>query len=486
LRLLRFDHARAQFERARAVHDTGSQPDLVMAAHTRLGLIDSAVGDFARAERAFDRVRTDRVHAVSRERQLASATGATVAAARGRFDHAERLASEAIALYRLHEYLFTLGIAYPVFVASRTLRGDLQGALAAIDAWADEGARGTWRYRALVEAWTRGPGGVDPQVASRPWRLPAEVDIFTVDLPCIHIELARVLERLDVVEAALAMLEEVYERGCRFTIGWPWSVGRMIGESWLLLDKPDEAIRWFSIAESECDRADARFEGARASLGLARSAALQGHSSDAMAHARRAAVALDGIGALDLARQARVLCNETASDHQVLRPALRAILVTDLGDSTAINARSGDALYVQMLSEHDRLIRRRLAEHSGVEFKHTGDGLCAWFASAGDAVFCALGIRDDLEQLASVEPEVRLAVRTGIAAGEPVDAGDDLFGLAVVVATRVCNLASPGQVYVAEEVTQLTRGKPLAFQEIGSFPLKGLPGTTTVFEALRP
>ena len=47
-----------------------------------------------------------------------------------------------------------------------------------------------------------------------------------------------------------------------------------------------------------------------------------------------------------------------------------------------------------------------------------------------------LGIRDDLERLSAVQPEVRLAVRTGISAGEPVDTGNDLFGLAVVVAAQ--------------------------------------------------
>ena len=130
-------------------------------------------------------------------------------------------------------------------------------------------------------------------------------------------------------------------------------------------------------------------------------------------------------------------------------------------------------------------MRRRLAGHGGVEFKHTGDGMCAWFASASDAVQCALGIRDDLDRVAAAQPDVPLVVRMGLAAGEPVDAGDDLFGLAVVVAARICALAAPGQIYVADEIARLTRGKPLAFQEVGSFGLKGLPGTTTVFEALR-
>ena len=62
-----------------------------------------------------------------------------------------------------------------------------------------------------------------------------------------------------------------------------------------------------------------------------------------------------------------------------------ALLFTDLVDSTAVVERLGDARSASVLAEHDRIIRGRLAQHAGVEFKHTGDGLCAWFASASDA-----------------------------------------------------------------------------------------------------
>jgi class 3 adenylate cyclase len=485
LRQLRFAAARAQLARARAVDDGGRQPDLVTAAETRLGLIDVASGELQRAGRALERVRGDRLRAVGRERQLASAVLATATAAQGELAQAERLAGEAIALYRLHEYVFTPGIAYPVAIGCRAMRGDVRGALDAVEEWADEGGRGTWRYRALVDAWTRGAEGVDAQVSSRPWRLPADLDLLTLDIPCIHVELARVVGRPEAAEHAIVMLEEAHERGACFTIGWPWSVARMLGEAWLLLEKPDEAIRWFTAADRACGRAGARLDQARARLGLARAAVLSGQLPEAMAHAEQAATVLDALGALTFARQARAVCSDAGAGAGGPRPALRAVLVTDLGGSTALNVRAGDELYVQVLAEHDRIIRGRLADHGGVEFKHTGDGLCAWFASASDAVHCALGVRDDLERLSALQPETRLAVRIGVAAGEPVDVGDDLFGLTVVVAARMCDMADPGHVYVAEEVARLTRGKPFDFEQVGSFELKGMPGTTTVFEALR-
>ena len=119
-----------------------------------------------------------------------------------------------------------------------------------------------------------------------------------------------------------------------------------------------------------------------------------------------------------------------------------------------------------------------------MEFKHTGDGICAWFASASDAVACALGIHDDLERSNAVHPELPMVTRIGIAAGEPVPVGDDLFGLAVVTASRICSLAAGSQVYVAGDVARMLHGKGYALRPVDTFTLRGLPGSTEVFEAL--
>lgn len=52
-----------------------------------------------------------------------------------------------------------------------------------------------------------------------------------------------------------------------------------------------------------------------------------------------------------------------------------------------------------------------------------------------------------------------LRVRVGLAAGEPVADGDDLFGLAVNLASRVCNACEPGAVFVTSSVRDLAVGK---------------------------
>ena len=54
--------------------------------------------------------------------------------------------------------------------------------------------------------------------------------------------------------------------------------------------------------------------------------------------------------------------------------------------------------------------------------------------------------------------------------------GDDIAGLAVTIAKRVCDLAEPGQVLVSETVRTLLVGSGVEFQDQGEHQLKGVPG----------
>ena len=106
--------------------------------------------------------------------------------------------------------------------------------------------------------------------------------------------------------------------------------------------------------------------------------------------------------------------------------------------STALNVRTGDAAWVDLVEEHDHTVRSCLRQHGGVEFKHTGDGIGAWFANPADAVDCAMQMGRDLERASVQHPDTPLMMRAGVAMGEPVEYGGDLFGLSVVRASRAC------------------------------------------------
>ncbi len=243
----------------------------------------------------------------------------------------------------------------------------------------------------------------------------------------------------------------------------------------------DEAARWLELAEQEAAAGDLRPEAAR--LLLAR-AQMERTSTRRTTAAMEAAAALDEAGLLTAAATARRLAGGRTASSTDRPPAMRAIVFTDIVDSTHLNVQVGDDAWLGLMQEHDQVLRARLREHDGVEFKHTGDGLAAWFASAADAIECLAGMSDDLERANASHPDVRLRIRAGVAAGEPVGEGPELFGLAVVRAARVCALAGPGQVLVAEEAASLAqRDARLQLTTIGSHGLKGFPQPVELFEA---
>ena len=69
-----------------------------------------------------------------------------------------------------------------------------------------------------------------------------------------------------------------------------------------------------------------------------------------------------------------------------------------------------------------------------------------------------------------------------MAAGEPVDRNDDLFGSTVNLASRICDVADAGQILVSELVHDLGLKEGFAFFPAGTRDLKGFPGSKTLFQ----
>jgi hypothetical protein len=152
--------------------------------------------------------------------------------------------------------------------------------------------------------------------------------------------------------------------------------------------------------------------------------------------------------------------------------AFRAILFTDIADSTRLTQELGDRAVMAVLREHDSIVRTALAQFGGGEVKHTGDGIMAAFVSANQAIGAAMQIQRDLHARDGTEQHA-LHVRIGVAAGEPVTEHDDLFGAAVQQAARLCACAQPGCIVVSSGVHDLCRGKGIRFSDGGPIAVKG-------------
>ena len=112
-------------------------------------------------------------------------------------------------------------------------------------------------------------------------------------------------------------------------------------------------------------------------------------------------------------------------------PGIRTIMFTDIVGSTAMTQDLGDDAAMLLVNAHDEIVRAALKEARGREVKHTGDGIMASFVSAVAAVRCAIRIQQGTRDHAAANPTVPLQVRIGLAAGEPVEQNQDLFGSTV-------------------------------------------------------
>jgi class 3 adenylate cyclase len=69
-----------------------------------------------------------------------------------------------------------------------------------------------------------------------------------------------------------------------------------------------------------------------------------------------------------------------------------------------------------------------------------------------------------------------IEVRAGVHTGEVELLPDDVAGLAVNIAKRVCDLAASSEVLVSESVRTVIAGSTVTFADRGEYELKGVPG----------
>ncbi|MBI2723505.1 MAG: adenylate/guanylate cyclase domain-containing protein [Chloroflexi bacterium] len=160
----------------------------------------------------------------------------------------------------------------------------------------------------------------------------------------------------------------------------------------------------------------------------------------------------------------------------------RTVMFTDLAGSTAITQRLGDSGAQEVVRFHNAIVNDALARFRGSAVKHTGDGIMASFLTASTAVECAIAIQQAFAGHNAGAPDRQVRVRIGINAGEPVFEGEDLFGTAVQLASRVCAQAEPGMILTSDVVRQLVAGKGFLFADHGATELRGFEDPVRLYE----
>lgn len=177
------------------------------------------------------------------------------------------------------------------------------------------------------------------------------------------------------------------------------------------------------------------------------------------------------------------LLDRMAADAGRDRPDLTAatapngtvtLLFSDIEGSTQLTEALGDREWMRLLREHNELVRAQLAAHHGFEVKAQGDGFMLAFASARDALNCAIGIQ---RALAEREGGPELRVRIGLHTGETIKEADDFFGKAVILAARIAGEARGSEILASSLVRELVEHTgEFAFEDPTDTELKGLSG----------
>ena len=150
------------------------------------------------------------------------------------------------------------------------------------------------------------------------------------------------------------------------------------------------------------------------------------------------------------------------------------ILFTDIVASTEQSARLGHRKWTALIDTHDTMVRSVLARYQGREVKTTGDGFLATFDATTRAVRAA-------SEIVTAAKGMGLEVRAGVHTGEVEVRPDDVVGLAVTIAKRICDLASAGEVFVSETVKGQLVGSDIATSDHGVQVLKGVPDAWRLF-----
>jgi putative peptide modification system cyclase len=180
---------------------------------------------------------------------------------------------------------------------------------------------------------------------------------------------------------------------------------------------------------------------------------------------------------------------------------LRALVMCDLVDSTALLEELGDQAAAELMRRHDRLSRAILQRCGGQEIDKT-DGFLILFERPVQAVAFALNYHRALSEFEAVE-NVRLRARVGVHVGEvllwdntreEIERGAkpvDVEGLAKPMAARLMALAGPGQTlmsglaYALAERSQAelgARAGGVRWQLHGSYRFKGIVDPVEVWE----
>ena len=160
------------------------------------------------------------------------------------------------------------------------------------------------------------------------------------------------------------------------------------------------------------------------------------------------------------------------------------VMFTDIKGFTETTSMKKRGEIEDFLDLHEKLITPVFQKYKGRVVKTIGDAFMVVFHSPTNAVLCGMEIQKKLREYDEGNPEEKVEVRVAINSGEVHIRGDDVFGEAVNIASRIEGIAEANEIYFTESVYLSMNKNEIPSAEIGYRKLKGIPEEIKVYKVL--
>lgn len=160
------------------------------------------------------------------------------------------------------------------------------------------------------------------------------------------------------------------------------------------------------------------------------------------------------------------------------------VVFTDLHGSTAVFEALGNAAATERVTKITSWIGTQCESHGGRVIKTLGDGVLALFPDGRSAVKAVVELqRDHFKAGHKQGSDSAMPIRVGIASGEVEMVSGDCYGDAVNVASRLCDLCGPSQIWAnAHSLHEADESKGVTFRVLGPINVRGRAEPVTVYQ----
>ncbi|HWT18977.1 MAG TPA: adenylate/guanylate cyclase domain-containing protein [Variovorax sp.] len=150
------------------------------------------------------------------------------------------------------------------------------------------------------------------------------------------------------------------------------------------------------------------------------------------------------------------------------------VVFADLTGSSRVFEAMGNARATDTVTRLTQWIGSVCQAHGGRVVKSLGDGVFALFSNSATAMQAVIELqRYHQKRLMTWPVPLRMALQIGVASGEVVEVEGDCFGDAVNLASRLSDLAGPGQIWATDAAIAQLGETGVRHRDLGLITIRG-------------